>query len=141
MERSRKSTFTVSLLVMGLMLVADSGCNSSADSSNSTAPATEPASQAATASSTAARDPRMIELVTGHLIFDKLLSTARLWSSDAMPVTLQSQLRKENTTDGRSCVWALLVASKSKNQIKVFDWSGIVSADAHAPGIHNSPAN
>jgi len=44
-------------------------------------------------------------------------------------------MRKENTHDGKSCVWGLLVASPTKKQIKVFYWSGIGVPDAPSPGI------
>src|SRR5271155_699962 len=140
MKRSLKFTSLIPLLVTVLIVVV-AGCNNSSEPEKAPSAVAGPAPQTAPAANSSSRDPRMVELASGHLIFDKLLASAHLWALDAKPVTLQSQLRKENSATGRSCVWGLLVASESKKQTKIFDWSGIVAADAHAPGVHDSPPN
>src|SRR5579863_8239900 len=141
MHRPRKTTSILSSLLVCCGLFLSSGCNNPPDAGKTSNTGTGTMQQEPRSLGVPVRDPRMIELASGHIVLDKLLASAHLWSLDARPVTLQSQLRKENRSDGKACVWGLIVTSESKKQSKIFDWSGIIAADAHAPGVHESPAS
>jgi hypothetical protein len=124
------------LIVLFALLLLCSGCNSTTpqvtvnpQSSNS-APASaaqKPATPPATAHKT--------EFMKAQKAFQLLLSAAHLWDMDAKPASLQSAMRKENPSDGSSCVWGLIVVSEKRKQINTFIWSGISAENAPIPGI------
>ena len=124
--------FTLSLA----LLVLCSGCNS-------TTPQATPQTQSQNSAQPNAGGKPPVQPVPAHKTefmkaqkaFQLLMSAAHLWDMDAKPASLQSAMRKENPSDGSSCVWGLIVVSEKKKQINTFIWSGISATDAPIPGI------
>jgi hypothetical protein len=85
---------------------------------------------------TAAKKNKGPQFKTGLSAFSGLYATARMWSSDAEPVKLQSQDATGSTgKDGKALVWRGLFASPAKSSLRAYTWSGATSDDAPPPGI------
>jgi len=83
-------------------------------------------------SQTAAKPtPQPDQLETGRFALQKMLPPARLWSADAMPVRLQSEVLKDtNGHGGKAGFWRALFASSGRQNAEPFTWSGISSEDS-----------
>gem|GEM_PF-786654 len=119
-----------------ILLVICSGCNSTSPTSVASPqngnPAPANAAQKPVAQPAA---PHKTEFMKAQKAFQLLMSAAHLWDMDAKPASLQSAMRKENPSDGSSCVWGLIVVSEKRKQINTFIWSGISAENAPIPGI------
>jgi hypothetical protein len=119
------------LPILALAVVA--GCSSNEPSSS--APA-----QPAAAKTT--------QQITGREAFQRLYITARGWSADAEPFTLESGVTKDaNGHDGKAAIWRAGFASPGRRMQERFQWSGAAGPDAPEPGVSHgtedtySPAN
>jgi hypothetical protein len=109
-------------LVAGLLFT---GCSSTPPSQQQK-PA-EPAKSAADAN----------KAETGRVAFQRMYVTARGWVRDAMPVGLESQSTKEFPgKDGKAGVWRGTFGSASRQAMKPFVWSGVISDDTPTPGVN-----
>jgi hypothetical protein len=110
------------LFLVTLALVFLFGCTS------------EPTKPAETAKPPA---PKIAELVTGRVAFQKTYIAAHGWARDAQPFRLESQLTTDggNGKDGKSAVWRAGFASVLQRSTKPYIWSGSVAADAPSAGI------
>lgn len=79
---------------------------------------------------TAPSQPKPSEFETGRFALQKMLAPARLWSQDALPINLRSQVFKDsNGQDGKSGFWRAVFASPARQKAEPFSWSGMASED------------
>jgi hypothetical protein len=75
-------------------------------------------------------------LYTGREAFQKLYATARMWTGDAQPFRLQSEVFKDSTgMGGKSVIWRAGFASATRRAIRNFVWSGSHSDDGPGFGV------
>jgi hypothetical protein len=73
--------------------------------------------------------PKTNEFETGRFALQKMIPVARLWSSDASPVTLASTVTSQtNGHDGKSGLWHANFASPVRRKSEPFLWSGMADA-------------
>ncbi|HYX52358.1 MAG TPA: hypothetical protein VE783_02840 [Candidatus Limnocylindrales bacterium] len=69
------------------------------------------------------------EYETGRFALQKLIPSARLWSPDAQPVTLESSASSEALGhDGKAGNWRAVFGSASRRKAEPFLWSGMADA-------------
>lgn len=85
---------------------------------------------------------------TGREAFQKMYASAHMWTADARPYRLQSEVFKDYIGhDGKAVIWRAGFASGSRSFLKSFLWSGTHSEDGPAFGISSgtedtySPSN
>lgn len=68
------------------------------------------------------------EFETGRFALQKMIGTARLWSPDAQPITLQSSPSSDNPGhDGKSANWRAVFGSRARSKSEPFTWTGLAS--------------
>src|SRR5262245_64832924 len=73
-----------------------------------------------TANNTPAK-PKTNELRTGRFALQKMIPAARLWSSDALPVSLSSSYTSDsNGHDGKAMAWRAMFASRLRQKAERF---------------------
>lgn len=73
---------------------------------------------------------------TGRTAFQRIYLSARMWSPDVQPFSLQSQYTPEAPgSEGKSGLWRAGFASPSRRMMKLFAWSGLVGPDAPEQGV------
>ncbi len=73
---------------------------------------------------------------TAREAFQKCYQAAHMWSADARPYSLRSELIKDSTGQGgKAVVWRAGFASATRRFIKAFVWSGSHSEDAPSFGV------
>ncbi len=73
--------------------------------------------------------PKTNQFETGRFALQKMIPAARLWSSDAAPVTLSSTATSQtNGHDGKSGLWRAIFASRERKKSEPFLWSGMADA-------------
>jgi hypothetical protein len=118
----REYSTAVLAAVMGVLLLA--GCETQ------TKPAAAPGA--------AANKPKEAATVlyTGREAFQTLYATARMWTPDARPYRLQSDLLQDsNGAGGKAPIWRAGFASAARRGLKAFVWSGSHSSDAPSSGV------
>ena len=87
--------------------------------------ACESAPESGAGSAAATSTPKPPSLYTGLQAFSCVNGLAQRWSSDVIPVRLESQVNSEaNGQDGKSTVWKAGFISPSQRKIKYFYCSG-----------------
>jgi hypothetical protein len=87
------------------------------------------------------------QLESGRFALQKMIPSARMWSADAQPIMLQSEvLKNTDGRDGKAGFWRSSFASPGRLKVEPFTWSGISSADSprgvnHGTEDSYSPAN
>src|SRR5258708_17459371 len=68
---------------------------------------------------------------SGRFALQKMIPAARMWSADAQPVMLQSEvLKNTDGRDGKAGFWRSTFASPGRQKAEPFTWSGMSSADS-----------
>jgi len=68
---------------------------------------------------------------SGRFALQKMIPAARMWSGDAQPVMLQSEvLKNTDGSDGKAGFWRATFASPGRGKAEPFTWSGMSSVDS-----------
>ncbi|HYX52363.1 MAG TPA: hypothetical protein VE783_02865 [Candidatus Limnocylindrales bacterium] len=74
--------------------------------------------------------------VTGKTAFFEMYKTARTWSRDLLPLTLQSKPMPGTTIDsGNAVLWSATFASPSQHQSRTFTYCAIAKPPEHYKGV------
>jgi len=77
------------------------------------------------------------QLETGRFALQKMIGPARLWSVDAKPVRLESEVVKgADGHDGKAAIWHVIFASGARRRAEPFMWSGLSGPDSQ-PGVQH----
>ncbi len=98
---------------------------------------TQPATQTTTASTASQPVKKEPVLSTGHDALEKMQGYAqKQWSSDAVPVHLESETTSEaNGKDGKATIWRAVFISPSRQMARHYVWSGSVLKDSPPLGV------
>jgi hypothetical protein len=75
--------------------------------------------------------PNTLQLESGRFALQKMIPAARMWSADAQPVMMQSEvLKTTNGRDGKAGFWRSTFASPGRQKAEPFTWSGMSSGSS-----------
>jgi hypothetical protein len=78
-----------------------------------------------------ANQPSAPQVESGRFALQKMIPAARMWSPDAQPVMLQSEvLKNTDGRDGKSGFWRSTFASPGRQKVEPFIWSGVSTPDS-----------
>src|SRR5258707_8030041 len=78
-----------------------------------------------------ATQPAAPQLESGRFALQKMIPAARMWSADAQPIMLQSEvLKNTDGRDGKAGFWRATFASPGRGKAEPFTWSGMSSSDS-----------
>lgn len=87
------------------------------------------------------------EFESGRSAFQRMYVSARTWAPDAQAVRLESRPHAQDPGDGKAGNWSAVFVSASKQAVRNYVWSGIVSDSSTETGVspgsadYWSPAN
>ena len=75
--------------------------------------------------------PTTPQTESGRFALQKMIPAAHMWSADAQPMLLQSEvLKNTDGHDGKAGFWRSTFASPGRGKAEPFTWSGMSSADS-----------
>jgi len=75
--------------------------------------------------------PTTPQTESGRFALQKMIPAAHMWSSDAQPIMLQSEvLKNTDGRDGKAGFWRATFASPGRGKAEPFTWSGMSSSDS-----------
>jgi len=114
---------SVLLFTIIAALLALAGCSSSTPPAEESKPAAPP-------------EKKVPVPYTAQECFSRLVAQAHLWTPDAMPAHVESDLNTEsNGQDGKSTIWRGIFASATRRSVRTFTCSGSRIPDAAVFGV------
>lgn len=98
--------------------------------------APQPPSTVAASMATDKAQPEAASSVTGKTAFFEMYKTARTWSRDLVPLTLQSKPTPGTTIESGSAVlWSATFASPSRREVRTLTYCAIAKPPEHYKGV------
>ena len=115
----RKLTLILSCFLLAML----AACSSDSKTASTSTPAAKPAAEAP-------------EYITGRAAFQKLMISARSFSTDIQPFRLQSGFTPDApVAEGKAGIWRGYFASPAKREAKAYTWSGVSGENMPDRGV------
>ena len=115
----RKLTLILSCFLLAML----AACSSDSKTASTSTPAAKPAAEAP-------------EYITGRAAFQKLMISARSFSTDIQPFRLQSGFTADApVAEGKAGIWRGYFASPAKREAKAYTWSGVSGENMPDRGV------